>query len=501
MTRYRHPCRVPVAFGLAALPLLLAACGTQVSHDRVVAAAGLQGSTQQGGPSGAGTQPGSVVGDTGVTTKDPGTPYGQAAGGSTGGRSSTGATTGQTAGGSSGTSGVPGSTGSTGSKAGTTGAPTPGGCGKGVGTIKLGNVGPYSATAAGATASPGRDILKVWESEVNAKGGICGRKVQVLTRDDKGSASQNAAEVKDLVENEKVAAFVGNILSVAGGGQPSYLESKRVPVIGGDLIVPAWFSSPVFFPQGADANEVNYAHLRLVQGRPNGRKVAFLYCAEFAACTEGYNAFIKNKIPEKAGSEIVYAKKVSLTAISFASECQEAKKAGAGALYAGGDASFVERVANSCGQQGISFAYLVSGQTVSEGQQSNEYLNNNEYIGTSVQAWPSTNTPGAKRYSDAIARYGPNVAKTGNSMGNWASALLAEHVIESLGDASVNPASILAALREVKNYSNQGLSGPITFHAGKQDTTHCVGGVQLIDGRFMPVNGGSLSCRSGAPLA
>jgi branched-chain amino acid transport system substrate-binding protein len=502
----RHLPRTSAGLALSAA-VLMSACGTQVSHARVVAGAGLAGAVQQGGSNDPGvTAPGSATSGGGTGGGTTGAPSGSTTGvpGSSGGSGTTGVVGGTT--GTSGSAGTAGSTGTaSGSRGGTTGssgaAPAvAGGCGKGSGTIKIGNVGPYSATAAGATASPARDILKVWEAEVNGKGGICGRKVQVLTRDDKGSASQNASEVRDLVENEKVVAFIGNINTVAGGGQPSYLEGKKVPVIGGDLIVPAWFSSPVYFPQGVDANEVNYAHLKLVQAKPNGTKVAFLYCAEFAACTDGYNAFIKNKIPEKAGSQIVYAKKVSLTAISFASECQEAKKAGAGALYAGGDASFVERVANSCGQQGISFAYLVSGQTVSDSQKSNQYLNNNMYVATTVQPWTATNTPGSKLFSDSIARYGPNVSKTGNSMGNWASALLAEHAIQAIGDAPVNPTSVLAALRQVKGYTNQGLSGPLTFHSGKQETSHCVGGVLLSGGNFTSVNGGSLSCRSGAPL-
>lgn len=497
----------PRSSNLAAIActLVLSACGSQVSHDRVVAAAGLQGSSDQGGSSATGTGSSGATSGTGAITQNPSSSGGISSGATSGGISS-GTTTGATgsSGASSGStgSGTSGASGTSGTKpqTGTTGGVNASGCGKGTGTIKLGNTGPYSATAAGSTASPARDILKVWQAEVNARGGICGRKVELLIRDNKGNTSEDAAAVKDLVENEHVVAFVGNTTALTLGGQQGYLESKKVAVLGGDVSGQVWFSSPVYFPQGSNPSEANYASLKLVQGRPNGTKIAFLYCAEFAACSEGYDAFTKNKIPERAGSQIVYAKKVSLTAISFASECQEAKKAGAGALYAGGDATFVNRVANSCGQQGITFDYLVNPASVGADQQDNQYLNNHMFVATPEQGWPSTNTPGAKLYSDSIARYGPNVAKTGNSMEAWTAAILAEHVLESLGDKPITVAGVLAAARGVKGYETMGLSGPLTYSAGNQTTNRCTGAVQLVNATFVAINGGKLTCRTGAPL-
>jgi branched-chain amino acid transport system substrate-binding protein len=508
MTRHSsHPKALSVV--AVACALMLSACGSDISHDRVVAAAGLQGSSQQGGSSGTGTGSDGTAGtaDRGGVTQDPGSSGGGSSSATTGAAGSIGVTgstgsAGSSTGSTKGTapSGSAGSSGSTGSpsRPGTAGSASTSGCGKGTGTIKLGNTGPYSATAAGSTASPSRDILKVWQAEVNAHGGICGRKVEVLIRDNKGNTSEDAADVKDLVENQHVVAFVGNTTSLTVGGQQSYLEGKKIPVIGGDVVADVWFDSPVYFPQAANASEVNYAHLKSIQSRPSGTKLAFLYCAEFAACSQGYNAFVK--VAKRAGTEIVYQKKVSLTAISFASECQEAKKAGAGAIYAGGDATFVNRVANSCGQQGLTFDYLVNGSSVGADQQDNQYLNNHMFVATPQQAWTTTSSPGAKLFSDSIARYGPNVAKTGNSIETWTAAILAQHALETIGDKPVNAASVLAAIRAVKGYDNMGLSGAVSFSTGKQKTNRCTGAVQLVNGEFVSVNDGKLSCRAGAPL-
>lgn len=496
----------PIALGAVVCALALSACGSQISHDRVVAAAGLQGSSQEGGGSrgtGTGSDGGAGGGGSGAGTQTLGARGGGSSGMTTGAPSSTGSSSGRvpvTPAGTAEASGTARSSGSNGSKAesGSAGAVSARGCGEGTGTIKLGNTGPYSATGAGSTSSPARDILKVWQAEVNARGGICGRKVEVLIRDTKGSTSEDAAQVKDLVENQGVVGFVGNLAGLTFSGQQSYLEDKKIAVIGGDVVADVWFDSPVYFPQAANASETNFAHLKSIQGRPNGRKIAFLYCAEFAACSQGYDAFVK--VAKRAGTDIVYTKKVSLTAISFASECQEAKKAGAGAIYAGGDATFVNRVANSCGQQGLMFDYLVNGSSVGADQESNQYLNNHMFVATPQQGWPATNTPGAKLFADSIARYGPNVEKTGVSIQTWTAAILAEHALESIGDKPVTSATVLAAIRAVKNYDNLGLSGPVSFSSGKQRTNRCTGAVELVNGAFVAVNGGKLSCRSGAPL-
>ena len=490
-----------LTLGSVACALVLSGCGSQVSHDRVVAAAGLQGSSRESGSAtGQGSGDASSEGSNAVAQpsgSSGGNPSETTTGGSPG---VLGAPTGSTSKGSLSTSGTSVRGGSQ-PQSGTEAAAGAIGCGGGTGTIKLGNTGPYSATAAGASTSVSRDMLKVWQADVNGRGGICGRQVEVLIRDNKGSTSEDAAAVKDLVENEHVVAFVGNTTALTIAGQQSYLEGKKIPVIGGSIAAPIWFTSPVYFPQGANPSETNYASLKSIQGRPNGTKIAFLYCAEFAACSEGYDDFVKNKIPERAGSQIVYAKKVSLTAISFASECQEAKKAGAGAIYAGGDATFVNRVANSCGQQGLTFDYLVNGQSVGADQQDNQYLDNHMFVAIPHQGWPSTNTPGAKRFADARSRYGPKVPKTGNAMQTWTATMLAEHVLELIGDRPVTSASVLASIRSVKNYETLGLTGPLSFSNGNQTTNRCTGAVQLVNGTFVAVNGGKLSCRTGAPLA
>jgi branched-chain amino acid transport system substrate-binding protein len=381
------------------------------------------------------------------------------------------------------------------------GIPKPACAGSGGGTITLGNTGPYTATSAGTTVTPGRNILKIWAQQVNDNGGICGRKVNLITEDSKGSTSQDAAEVRDLVENQHVVAFVGNIPALNLSGEQGYLEQKHVAVIGGDLGETTWYTSPVYFPQGADIGDIVYAVYKAGQAFPNGNKIANIYCAESTACKDGNDNVVRNHIDTAVGSQLVYSKQVSLTQISFTSECQAAKAAGVGIMFLGGDGSFVERVANSCGQQGYNPVYGVVGLEVNSDQANNQYLNNHLIVGGAVQSWGASNTPGSAGYQHALATYGPSEPHSGVAMTNWAAALLAQYVLGLIGDAPVTQQSVFDALYKVKGFTIGGLAGPISFVPGNGQTTpQCPSITLLQNGVFTAANGGNLSCRTGPPF-
>lgn len=81
--------------------------------------------------------------------------------------------------------------------------------------------------------------------DLNARGGINGRRVQVLPCDDKGSGQKNQACVRGLVDSSKVFAFVGNaVLDYAGA---AYVSSRKVPDIGGQPADTAYDTYPMLF--------------------------------------------------------------------------------------------------------------------------------------------------------------------------------------------------------------------------------------------------------------
>jgi ABC-type branched-subunit amino acid transport system substrate-binding protein len=112
-------------------------------------------------------------------------------------------------------------------------------------TIKVGSWGPLSGPAAQwGTVLKG---MEAYFKHINASGGIHGRKVEFIYRDDQYNPSKTPAVVRELVEKENVFAIVGGIGTANGRAVADYLEEKGVP-----LFTPA--SGDRFWSEGGKKN-------------------------------------------------------------------------------------------------------------------------------------------------------------------------------------------------------------------------------------------------------
>src|SRR5262249_4809268 len=80
------------------------------------------------------------------------------------------------------------------------------------GTIKIGEINSFSGIGAPFTG-PYKQAVEMAVEEVNAKGGVLGRKVEVIFRDDKGQPAEAVKAAQELVSGEKVALISGTFLS------------------------------------------------------------------------------------------------------------------------------------------------------------------------------------------------------------------------------------------------------------------------------------------------
>ena len=75
------------------------------------------------------------------------------------------------------------------------------------GPIKIGEINSFSGIGAPFTG-PYRAAVEMAVEEINAKGGVLGRKVEVLFRDDKGQPAEAVKHAQELVASEKVATGI-----------------------------------------------------------------------------------------------------------------------------------------------------------------------------------------------------------------------------------------------------------------------------------------------------
>lgn len=115
--------------------------------------------------------------------------------------------------------------------------------------IKIGLV----AAMTGQSAQSGEAItrgLTIAIDELNAKGGILGRKVVLVRRDDESSPPRGVAAARELVSGEKVAALFGGIDTPVSLAIVPIMNSAKVPFVG------VWAAGTNITKNGAEPNYV-----------------------------------------------------------------------------------------------------------------------------------------------------------------------------------------------------------------------------------------------------
>ena len=98
------------------------------------------------------------------------------------------------------------------------------------GPIKVGIVDTYTGPPTTYTYDV-RDAFKLAIDEVNAKGGVVGRKIEFTTRDDKFKVDLALSMAKELVMNEKVDILMGTINSAGGLAVSEYCKTEKIPFL------------------------------------------------------------------------------------------------------------------------------------------------------------------------------------------------------------------------------------------------------------------------------
>ncbi|MDH2347936.1 MULTISPECIES: ABC transporter substrate-binding protein [unclassified Bradyrhizobium] len=92
--------------------------------------------------------------------------------------------------------------------------------------IKIGEISSYSALPIGT-----RGYRQGWElarDEVNAKGGVLGRKLEIIARDDAGKPDVAITQAAQLVDAEQVELLTGTILSHIGLAVADFAKQRQM---------------------------------------------------------------------------------------------------------------------------------------------------------------------------------------------------------------------------------------------------------------------------------
>lgn len=97
-------------------------------------------------------------------------------------------------------------------------------------TIKLGTIQPISGQVS-AYGTQTRDAILMAVEEINAKGGVLGRKIEMAVEDDEASPDKAKNAIMKLVARDKVIAVIGALTSKCSLAITKYAQEKKIVMI------------------------------------------------------------------------------------------------------------------------------------------------------------------------------------------------------------------------------------------------------------------------------
>ena len=513
---------------LVAAALASTACGSYLSDKQLLSAndaefrlttgpGGTGGS--EAGPAGA-ASPAAAAGEAAGPAVAGGpavTPTGAPAG-ATGAASAAGPSTGRARAGSAGASGgatpAPGgpsagaaagpatATGSAASGAaapgaGPTAAPVPGLQSDGS-VIKLGAIAVRSGPL-GAAMQPAIDSSRAWVNDVNARGGLAGHTVELVSVDDRGDPSTALALARRLVEQDGVLAIYATGMPTTEQAVAPYLQQKGVPIIGGCICNTQVDDSQIVFQVGYGSKKgLSWAQLAPVLDGSDKRKAAVLYCREAQTCSDLRDAI--HDWVEKGGVpiQIVYEAQISIAQPDFTGEVIQARNAGADVIITLAENPTTIRVARSAHRQnwnpviatqqgGSDERYLRDGGADVEGS----------LISHTTASW--IDSPLMADYRQAMARYVPAGVRGGMGANVWVAGKLIEKLAERFGPHPTS-ADVLNGLYGLHGETLGGRIPPTTYTRGKgnADVNLCSVTARVEAGKWVELKGpDTFSCAPG----
>jgi branched-chain amino acid transport system substrate-binding protein len=96
--------------------------------------------------------------------------------------------------------------------------------------IKIGVSGPFTGGSAPMGVSM-RDGVRLAATEINAKGGVLGRQIQLVERDDEAKNERGVQIAQELINKEHVVATVGYINTGVALASQRFYQQAKIPVM------------------------------------------------------------------------------------------------------------------------------------------------------------------------------------------------------------------------------------------------------------------------------
>lgn len=214
--------------------------------------------------------------------------------------------------------------------------------------IKIGVSGPFTGGSAPMGTSM-RDGVRLAAAEINAKGGVLGRKIELVERDDEAKNERGVQIAQELINKDKVAATVGFINTGVAQAAQRFYQQAKIPVMNnvatGSIITQQFATQPenYIFRNSASDQIQSAMIVQEAVDRRKFKKVAIL------ADSTNYGQLGRadlEKVLTSKGIKPVVVEKYNLQDVDMTAQLLKAKQAGAEVVLTYGIGPELAQIAN-----------------------------------------------------------------------------------------------------------------------------------------------------------
>jgi branched-chain amino acid transport system substrate-binding protein len=202
-------------------------------------------------------------------------------------------------------------------------------------TIKIGVAGPYSGDLA-PYGIPTKQACEMIVKDVNAKGGILGKQVELLIQDDQ-CKPEIATNVATKLVSDGAQAVIGHICSGATKAALGIYKNAGIIAISPSATNPPLTKSgdyPNFYRTIAPDDEQGKLAASFVTGKLGARKIAIIH--DKGDYGKGFADFAKAAIEAGGKAQVVMYEGITPGALDYSAVVQKLRREGADAVIFGG---------------------------------------------------------------------------------------------------------------------------------------------------------------------
>ncbi|MFF5010933.1 ABC transporter substrate-binding protein [Streptomyces phaeochromogenes] len=360
-------------------------------------------------------------------------------------------------------------------------------------TIKIGLVTSLTGTASTDFAESEAGA-KARIALLNSKGGVNGRKLELVTADDQSTAAGVVTAVHQLVERDKVFGIIG--MSTTLFSATKYLQKQNVPVTGAGFDGPEWGQKPNTNMFSTDPIDPSYPPTTIwgeFFKSIGVTRVAGIAFADIPS-SSGSLKQVQSSV-EAAGLKAAYTNvSIPYGTTDFTAVVLQMKKAKVDGYVCSCDKPTELALATAVKQAGLNAKGILStAYAQSTLDDASIKVTVEDLYAYSYYVPYELHTKGTDAMLAALAKYDKKY-EAGDIPGYGLSSgyLAADMMIKGLEKAGDKPtrASFISGLRTVKSYDADGvLPAPISFapdQFGKSLSKPCNYFVQLVGDKFVP---------------